>query len=239
MSAQYFDNIDELKDLDSITLEELDHSHPRSIISLYNGFNYTTKIDYEISSFNVKSLYDMIINNKKFNPLTRESFDDNQIKRIMWYKDCLDEYPEITHESISDYKQLIQNWLLSPLDEIDNTHKAKYFVTYDQIIDFFGFKEIDTREKAEDYFVTNPDKTWLIRKSSVTDTKYNQFFVVMTKMDEIINNYLYVHRQGYGICKVYANRFADISTVKLEKMEYYTNIVDLLILLCKRNIIKL
>ena len=51
---------------------------------------------------------------------------------------------------------------------------------HDQIIDFFGFKEIDTREKAEEYFVCNPDKNWVIRKSSVKDTKFNQFFVIMT-----------------------------------------------------------
>lgn len=239
MSNNYFSIIDERKEPDSITLEELDHSHPRSIITLYNGFNYFTKIDHEISSFNAKSLYEMILHNKKFNPMTREPFDKNQITRIKWYKQCLELYPTISHEDIADYKQLIQNWLLHPLDSGDHTSKAQYFVTYDQIIDFFGFKEINTREKAEEYFILNPDKTWVIRKSSLTDTKYNQFFVIMIKKDGLVNNHLFVHRQGYGICGVKGDRNATISEVELIKDQYYTNIIDLLIWLYKYKVITL
>ena len=63
-SSLYFGIIQEKSDLDSITLEELDHSHPRSIITLYNGYNPTTKVDNEISSFNTISIYEMILNNK-------------------------------------------------------------------------------------------------------------------------------------------------------------------------------
>lgn len=239
MSNHYFSNIDERKEPDSITLEELDHSHPRSIITLYNGFNYFTKIDHEISSFNVKSLYEMILHDKKFNPMTREPFDENQISRIKWYKQCLELYPSITYEDIADHKRLIHNWLLNPLALGDHTAKAQYFVTYDQIIDFFGFKEIDSREKAEEYFIRNPDKTWVIRKSSVVDTKYNQFFVIMTKNNGISCNYLYVHRQGYGVCAVKGDRNATISEVELKKDQYYTNIIDLLIWLSKNKVITL
>jgi len=239
MSNQYFGIIDEIKEPDSITLEELDHSHPRSIITLYNGFNHYTEIDYEISSFNAKSLYEMILHDKKFNPMTREPFDENQIKRIKWYNRCLELYPTITHDDILDYKQIIEKWLLNPLETSEYTEKAQYFITYDQIIDFFGFKEIDTREKAEEYFVSNPDKNWVIRKSSVKDTKYNQFFVIMTKKDGNLYNYLYVHRQGYGVCAVMADRHATISKVILQKDLYYTNIVDLLIWLSKNQIITL
>jgi hypothetical protein len=235
----YFGNIQEKSDFDSITLEELDHSHPRSIITIYNGYNPITKVDNEISSFNTNSIYKIILNNKFFNPLTREPFDDNQIKRIKWYKNCLDKYPTIKPEDILDYKTIISNWLIAPLELNDFSEKAKYFITYDQIIDFFGFKDINTREKAEQYFIDNPDKQWIIRKSSVTDTKYNQFFVIMTKNDLLYNNYLYVHRQGYGITKIDAERYSDISTVELKKMYYYTNIVDLLVTLCQNKIISL
>lgn len=239
MSNLYFGVINESTEPDSITLEELDHSHPRGIITLYNGFNYSTKIDYAISSFNVKSLYEMILHNKKFNPITREPFDENQITRIKWYMRCLELYPTISHEDIADCTQIIQNWLLNPLEPSEYAEKAKYFVTYDQIIDFFGFKEIDTREKAEEYFVRNPDKTWVIRKSSLTDTKYNQFFVIMTKKYGLVYNYLYVHRQGYGLCAVSAERYATISEVILKKELYHTNIIDLLIWFSKNNIITL
>ena len=238
-NSLYFSHIQERYEPDSITFEELDHSHPRSIITLYNGYNSITKQDNEISSFNTRSIYEMLLHDKKFNPLTREIFDENQIKRIHWYKKCLDDYPSITYNDISDFNQIIQNWLINPHEENECIEKAKYFVTYDQIIDFFKFKEIDTREKAEDYFVENPDKTWVIRKSSVQDTKYNQFFVIMTKNGEFTNNYLYVHRQGYGITRVNAERHSNISTAKLVKSDYYTNIVDLLISLSKNKIITL
>lgn len=125
------------------------------------------------------------------------------------------------------------------MDLGDHTLKAQYFVTYDQIIDFFGFKEIDTREKAEEYFIRNPDKNWVIRKSSVKDTKYNQFFVIMIKKDGLVNNYLYVHRQGYGVCAVKGDTNATISEVELKKDQYYTNIIDLLIWLSKNKVIAL
>jgi hypothetical protein len=238
-SSLYFSNIQEKSDIDIITLEELDHSHPRSIITLYNGYNPATQKDNEISSFNTKSIYEMILHNKMFNPLTREFFDDNQIKRIKWYKKCLDDYPSISLEDISDYKTIITNWLISPLVTNDFSEKAKYFITYDQIIDFFGFKDIDTREKAEQFFIDNPDKQWVIRKSSVADTIYNQFFVIMTKNESFYNNYLYVHRQGYGLTRANTYRYSNISKVELIKFDYYTNIVDLLISLCKNNIISL
>lgn len=239
MSNSYHCNIQNLTGPDSITLEELDHSGPKTIITIYNGFNPVIDEDYEISSYNTKSLYNLILHKNFFNPLTREPFDKNQITRIKWYNECLDKYPTITHDDIKDYKELIIKWLEAPLEDNEHTEKVKYFITYDQIIDFFGFKEIDSREKAEQYFIDNPDKTWAIRKSSVVDTKYNQFFVIMTKNGNIFNNYLYVHRQGYGICGVNAKRFDKLSSVILNKTYYYTNICELLITLFRNNTIEL
>lgn len=237
-AASYFSNIDEMDDVDIITLDDLDHTHPRGIITLYNGFSSSEKKDYELSKFNVESLLKMIETGKKFNPTTREPFDINQLKRINWYGLCKTYFPDITYEDISDYNKIIANWLLSPLENNENTLMAQYFITYEQMIEYFGFKCLDTREKAIDYFTEHPDKNWVIRKSSITDTKYNQFFVVMTKKYNTFNNYLYVHRQGYGICNADSPRFGDITMVKTGS-EYYTNIVDLLITLAKNNIITL
>ena len=73
----------------------------------------------------------------------------------------------------------------------------------------------------------------------MSDTKYNQFFVLMIKSATGFSNYLFVHRQGYGIASVNANRYADISTVSVNKSEYYTNIIDLLIAKCKDGFITL
>lgn len=235
----YFSYIQNMSEVDSITFDELDHSHPRSIITLYNGFNKETNQDYEISSFNTRGIYEMLTHNKKFNPLTREGFDKNQIKRIHWYKKCLDAYPTITPNDISDYRQIIQNWLITPLETNEYSEKAKYFITYEQIIDFFNFKVINSREKAEEYFSEHTACSWVIRKSSISDTKYNQFFVIMKKHGEIYENYLYVHRQGYGITRVDSSRYADISSVIMDKSEYYTNIIDLLIKLLDNKIITL
>ena len=238
-SSLYFGHIEEKYDTDAITFEELDHSHPRGIITLYNGFNPVTKKDHEISYFNTKSIVDMVSHSKTFNPTTRVQFNLNQLSRIEWYNKCLTLFPDVKSEDVEDHTKLIYNWLISPLEEGVNTYMARYFVTYDQIIDYFGFKEIDSREKAEEYFRTHADKNWLIRKSSVTDTKYNQFFVIMTRTSAGFNNYLYVHRQGYGICGADATRHSDISTVELSDFEYYTNIVDLLISLNKCGTIEL
>ena len=235
----YFTNINEKDDTDMITMEELIHTHPRGIITLYNGFDSILKKDYELSSFNVGSLIEMISHGKKFNPATREPFDTNQLMRIQWYGDGLKLFPNIKYEEITDYKLIISNWLKNPLEENINTNTARYFVTYDQLIDYFNFTQIDSREKAETHLNSNPDNLWIIRKSSITDTKYNQFFVLMVKKDKIFSNYLFVHRQGYGITPAKASRFADISTVELNKIEYYTNIVDLLISYYKKKIIKL
>jgi hypothetical protein len=239
LSSPYFCNIEQKYDTDAITLEELDHSHPRSVITINNGCNLDTKKDNELSYFNTRSIIDMVAHGKYFNPTTREIFDDNQLKRINWYKQCLEMFSDIKSEDIADYQRIISDWLLSPLEDNVNTHKARYFATYDQIIEYFGFKEINSREKAEEYFLENPTKTWVIRKSSVTDTKYNQFFVMMIKTVSSFNNYLYVHRQGYGVCRVDASRNADITTAILRRAEYYTNIVDLLLTFDKNGMIKL
>lgn len=236
VSNMYFSNIEERDDIDMITLEPLNHSHPRSIITLYNGFDPVVKKDYELSSFNVDSLMRLIEHGKKFNPATREVFDLEQLKRIKWYADGLKMFPDIKYEDIADYKSIIRNWLLDPMEDNINTNMARYFVTYEQIIDYFNFNDIETREKAEIYLNSNPDKNWIIRKSSIIDTKYNQFFVLMTKHFTNFRNFRntpFVHRQGYGITLVDAPRYGDISTVSLVKYEYYTNIVDLLIHHCK------
>jgi hypothetical protein len=235
----YFSHIEETDNTDMITLEELDHTHPRGIITLYNGFDPVTKVDYELSSYNSSSLMDLITHGKHFNPGTREPFDDNQLFRIKWYAGGITMFPDIKHTDIADYKSIIYRWLQSPLEENVNTHMARYFVTYDQIIDYFNFKELNTREKAELYLNSKPDKTWVIRKSSISDTKYNQFFVIMVKKTFGFDNYLFVHRQGYGVVGADAYRHSDISTVTLLKSEYYTNIVDLLIAKCKKGIIAL
>lgn len=240
-SCPYFAYIEEKDETDAITLEELDKSHPRKVITLYNGFSPDTKEDYELSCFNTLSIIEMISRGKQFNPITRIPFDKNQLKRIEWYKHCLDMFPEINTEDILDYKKLLSEWLKSPLEENIATNMARFFTIYNQVINFFGFNDIDSREKAEEYLRLNPDKTWVIRKSSVKDTRYNQFFVIMTKTtnpEYPFKNYLFVHRQGYGICDVDATRNADIASVSL-MTSYYTNVVDLLISYAKKGIISL
>lgn len=239
LSSIYFSNVEEHFDTDAISLEELDHSHPRKIITLYNGYSPESKEDYEISYFNTESIIEMISKEKYFNPITRVKFDSNQIKRVEWYKQCLEMFPLVKPEDILDYKKIISEWLVLPFEQNEKTDYARFFTTYDQIIDYFGFKDLVSREKAEEYFLANPDKSWTIRKSSVKDTKYNQFFVIMIKKSVNYDNYLYVHRQGYGVCRVDGNRYADISSVSIVKSEYYTNIIDLLIHFMKLGIIKL
>ena len=142
----YFSNIEQRTDTDMITLEELDHSHPRGVITLYNGVDPVSKKDYELSSFNIGSLVELVAHGKKFNPATREPFDENQLTRIKWYNQGLKLFPNIKSEDISNYKTIIANWISNPLEENINTNMARYFITYEQLIDYFKFKEIDTAD---------------------------------------------------------------------------------------------
>lgn len=250
-SSLYSSNIkDSVGQIDSVACEEItaEHvgldSHPRMIITFNNGYDYLRKKDYKLSFLFLSSVLEMIKKNQLFDPLTNQAFSPNQIKRINWYKLCLEMFPDVTYKSVSDYKKIIDDWLVSPLEETLATNMARFFVTYDQIIDYYGFTDVNSREKAEVYFSEHPDKTWVIRKSSIKDTKYNQFFVLMIKhkiedVDQVkYNNHLYLHRQGYGICDVDASRHSDMSSVTFGS-QYYTNIVDLLIFMNRTNVIKL
>ena len=237
----YFAHTDSkhIDDVDAISYEELDITHPRGIITFYNGFDRETLIDRELSSFNTTSMITMLdrYGSSIFNPKTREILDNNQIKRILWYKECLQKFPTITRDDILDCKNIIDKWITKPLEIDIDTDMCKYFVTYEQIINYFGFSEIDSREKAMEYFESNPSKTWAIRKSSVTDSKYNQFFVIMYKKNDLYENALFVHRQGYGIMHANSSRGGDISNVTLYTESYFTNIIELLIHYIAKGII--
>lgn len=227
--SEYFTNIKQTENNCTMVRKQLDNSHPRKIITVYNGINPETKEDHELSYYNTEQIIAMCESGQKFDPKTRIPHSTNQLKRIAWYKECLEKFPEFSQEELSKWREHIDNWLANPTN-VEYTDIVRYFVTYEQIIEYFGFKDIDTREKAEAYFESNPDKTWVIRKSSVKDTRYNQFFVIMTKNPKGgYYNILFVHRQGYGICNVIAGRYADTTSVILDHSIYYTNIVDLLI----------
>jgi hypothetical protein len=231
MSTHYFSHTSSLTDeIDPILLDDLDTIHPRGIITFNNGYNETTLEDHEMSAFNTKSMILMLnrYGSSIFNPKTRTPLDLNQVERIKWYQECLDKFPLITHEDISDHKSIIDKWITKPLVSDIDTDMCKYFITYDQIIDYFGFIDINSREKAMEYFELNPTKTWVIRKSSITDTKYNQFFVIMYKKNGEYENSLFVHQQGYGIMGVNSKRGGNISTVSFYKHLYFTNIIELL-----------
>jgi hypothetical protein len=243
MSSEYFTNIRGMEttgDVDAITFEELDYTHPRSVITFYNGYSPETLVDYALTSYNTMSIHNLVERGFLTDPKTGIKFDKNQQQRICWYKSCLTKFPDIKHEDVLDYKKIISDWLVSPLEETKTTDMARYFITYDQIIDFYGFKDVETREKAELYFTEHPATKWIIRKSSLVDTQFNKFFVLMIKKEEGDYIYqLYNHRQGYGICAVDAPRFSTVNNVKMDTSIYFTNMVDFLIHYVKIGFIKL
>jgi hypothetical protein len=231
MAAAYFSHTINTEELpDPISLDKMDDGHPRGIITFYNGINSLTKQDNELTRYDLKSLLKMHESKGDFgmfDPLTRKPFDENQIKRLKWYRECMTKYPNITRDNIIDYKSIIKNWIDNPTEY--NTDIFKYFITYDQLINYYNFDIIDTREKAMTYFAENPSIKYVIRKSSVKDTKYNQFFVLMKNNSGTYENYLFVHQQGYGIMNVDAERNASIEGVTFNRKIYYPSIGDMLI----------
>ena len=215
---------------DPISLDEMNDAHPRGIITFYNGFNPLTKQDNALTRYSLKSILEMHDRNGDFgmfDPLTRNPFDKNQIYRLKWYRECINKYPDITRDDIKDYTSIIKNWIEHPTEY--NTDMFRYFITYEQLIKYYNFDIIETREKAIIYFTENPSVKYVIRKSSVQDTKYNQFFVLMKNNNGTYDNFLFVHQQGSGIMRADALRDSTIENVTFKKNICYPSIGEMLI----------
>lgn len=210
---------------DPITMEEMSDIHPRSIITFYNGFNPSTLEDHELTKYDTNSIYDMMVRvgeHRMFDPLTRKTLDINQIKRIKWYKECLDKYPDIKRVEINE-EEIIRKYMEDKNEY--TTDMFRYFVTYESLIDFLGFHDFD-RSKAEEYLGDKDVGSIGLRKTSMIDTKYNKFFCVSVKRLDKVIHYAFVHRYGYGITHVKTVSNANVSQVELIKSEYYLSAGD-------------
>lgn len=220
MSHYYPMSTNENRLPDPITLEEMDDTHPRNIITFYNGFNPLTEEDYEVTKYDTNSIYAWLMtvgDNMAFNPMTRVNFDANQIRRIKWYKECVDKYPDLKRTEINE-TEIIQKYMDEP-NEV-NTDMFKYLVTYETLIDYLGFHDFN-RDKAIEYLADKPYNTFVIRKCSVKDTKYNKFFVLSVKKSYGVTHYLFVHTYGYGIRAVDGDSNCTIKQVQMRASPYY------------------
>jgi hypothetical protein len=226
-----------------ISLDDLYSDHPLGIFTLYNGYNSETRMDYPLNVYLTIKVLPIFEGQETCagadtgmkDPITRRMLSPNEILRVKWYRECMDKFPDITHDQIN-VTSIIDAWKANKTRvTID---MFRFFVKFEEAIEYFGFSELDTREKALKYLIDHPSENWVVRKGSVTDTQYNRFFVMTYKKkkvgitdDDVISNVLFVHRQGYGIMQVNADRYDTMDTVKFNESMYYTNFCDLLMAL--------
>jgi hypothetical protein len=239
MNSEYniiLNNTIENHEIDLITLENLNVEHPKGVITIFEGINERNNKELPLSCFNSDSIYEYITRCSGVikNPKTRNIIDNNQIKRIKEYKKCVDKYPDIKKEDILDKEYIITEWIKEPSKE-KNIDYIKYFVELNDIMKYFGFDKYNSREKATEYLNEPYNRSWIIRESSISNTKYNKFFVIQKKDGR---NFPFVHIQGYGICSVTAKRFNEnIKDVTIHYHNYWFSIGEFMIYLRMNNII--
>jgi len=239
MANQYLMNINEAvenHEIDMISLENINVSHPKGVITINCGYDYDRKVDLPLSCFNTETLFEYIhkCNGQPKNPKTRKVFDNNEIYRIKQYKICMLNYKDLKKEDILDKEKIITDWIREPGNIVYSDY-FKYFIDLEDIIKYFGFSEFNTREKANIYLSKPNNRNWIIRKSSIKNTKYNRFFVVQFKNKE---NFAFAHIQGYGICPISSLRFVnELYNVKIHYQYYWFSIGEFLIYLRNKDFI--
>lgn len=226
--------------LDSIEMD--DSSHPKKIITFNNGFHKTGAEceDYPLSVFNTESFipYYHSFKNKPSeywrNPVNRNRFNRNDLKRIEHYMEALEAFPE---EKISDINTVsIMDSITSrdsSLPSLDSEYEKnkgylKYFLDFESIIDYYKSKGIyyDTREKATEYLIDSSSLRWVIRKCSIHDTEQRRHFVIQNNKGLLC---AFQHRQGYGIVSVFGNRNSYVNELSYNIDLYYPTIGELLL----------
>lgn len=199
--------------------EDKDYS-PYEIITFNNKFvvDADTGVlnDLPLSCYFVNTIHSYIEHKMSENPLalirdpkTNTTLHKSQLRRVKFYRDFHTTFlSEMTEEHRDVFMngdekkrnafglQVIQMWEQDREKTYLNT-LMKYCVNFDCLTQYYGFQEIDSRDKAYEYLASPERKRdFVIRKSSIQDTKYYKFFVIQTKPGIIS---LMVHIQGFGI----------------------------------------
>lgn len=214
---------------DVISLDDFEDREykPYEVITFNNKFTTNSETgeikDLPLSCYYVDTIHTYVEHKLASNPQghikdpkTNSVFPKNQYHRIRFYKyfnstflgNMTEEHREIFMNGTDEERKtfaidIIKQWEITPNDPYLKM-LMKYCVKFNHITEYYGFNEIDSREKAMEYLSSEErTRNFVIRKSSVQDTKYYKFFVLQTVAGSCT---LMVHIQGFGIVPVNCSR---------------------------------
>lgn len=197
-----FTRMNSVDETDPVTLEEVEYdenAHPRSVMTIRraNGRPY---------SYYVNTVLDIIDRGNGRDPITRENFSTNTIRRARLYKCCMVEFPNYKLKDL-DVKDLYKRWWISYDDALMSEKlksrvrlEARCFLQAPDLKGMFesfsGAGSMDSRRTAE--AVLNSENRWLIRDCSVQSTETSKAYALSSWCDGVCSHSLIVHRLGDG-----------------------------------------
>ena len=175
---------------DPITLEEMKSSHPREIMTIRLSNNKNKAIN----TTTLKQILDRGLNN----PLTHEPFKNITKQRINLYHKSLEKFPNYK----LDVKNLYGRWLESFGKENKNVElEAQCFLQAEDLLTIFekyNGKGNKTNRVLAEQDIIDGKRDWILRNSSVTDTKLNKAYALTHKINGKICSKLIIHKLGEG-----------------------------------------
>ncbi len=189
---------------DDITFDTLRISHPRATITL-------RKTNNEPHPYNLNTIIDIITKGNGCDPLTRIPFPPIVSERVFLYQRCIQLFPDYNINML-DTNVLFRRWLSTyypnsfTLQEIEKIRiEARCFLQAEDLVSLFktylGKANMENRKQAEKELENKPDGYWLLRNSSLIDSKWNKAFALSIKIsNKKYKHIAIVHKIGEGLC---------------------------------------
>ena len=181
---------------ESVTLKDTDH--PKQTILIKTG--------NVMKSFNTLLLWKWITGGRKTNPLTNLALNSDDLKRIEFYKESLDRYPDMT---LAHAKQLVRDTLNNffQTGECEETSCLYYFADSEDFKPYIFSLPADQpfRQNSNQVLALFADpKYWILRKTSLADSlgEY-EYYGVSSNKD---HHYAIKHSFGQGYWQISGNK---------------------------------
>ncbi len=183
---------------ESATLKDTDH--PKQIILIKTG--------NVMKTFNTLLLWKWITEGRKTNPLTNQDLSSADLKRIEFYKEALDQYPDMT---LAQAKQLVHD----TLNKFFQTRGCLWPDYMDYFSDIEDFKPYMFSLPADQSFRQNAhqvlslfadSKYWILRKTSLADSPEEHHYGVSNNT----GHYAIRHSFGQGYWSISGNNGKDV-----------------------------
>lgn len=202
-SIAYSNKVDVLSKKD-LTCLQLDH--PRSSINIRDGDKF--------SSFNLNTVASLLLQGKP-NPSTGQPFRKIDIERITMYIESCTIFPGYSLSSL-DTRDLYNRWIqtfdkdlnLENPDVFESVKKtrleARCFLQAEDLVEIFraycGKGSLDNRIKAQAELCDKPIGSWLIRNTSLKETKYDKPMVITIHIggESQFMHKIIIHKIGQG-----------------------------------------